>query len=63
MTGSLRRRDEVEDLVDAYRADLLAAGMFVAYPVTSPARWFLTRVGVHGGTSCRWPRPSSAQHR
>jgi len=47
MTRSPRRPDEaVEDLVAAYRADLLAAGMFAAHPVTSPARSFLTRVGA-----------------
>ena len=49
MTRSPRRPDEgVEDLVAAYRADLVAAGMFAAHPVTSPARSFLTRVGVNG---------------
>ena len=42
MTRSPRRPDEgVEDLVAAYRADLLAAGMFAAHPVTSrPARFW-----------------------
>jgi len=39
---------EVEELVAAYRADLLAAGMFAEHPVTSPARSFLSRVGVDG---------------
>jgi len=43
-----RRRPEVEELVAAYHADLLAAGMFAAHPVTSPARSFLSRVGVEG---------------
>jgi hypothetical protein len=38
----------VETLVAAYRADLLAAGMFAENPVTSPARSFLSRVGVQG---------------
>ncbi|ELB92710.1 integrase protein [Rhodococcus wratislaviensis IFP 2016] len=47
MTGSPRRR-EVEELVAAYHADLLAAGMFAEHPVTSPARSFLLRVGVDG---------------
>jgi hypothetical protein len=42
------RRPEVEELVAAYRADLLAAGMFAEHPVTSPARSFLCRVGVDG---------------
>jgi integrase len=41
---------DVEDLVAAYRADLVAAGMFSGHPVTSVARTFLIRVGVHG-----WP--------
>jgi hypothetical protein len=41
-------RTDVEDLVAAYRADLVAAGMFAGHPVTSVARTFLTRVGVHG---------------
>lgn len=48
MSGSPRRRPEVEELVAAYRADLLAAGMFAEHPVTSPARTFLSRVGVAG---------------
>jgi integrase len=38
----------VEELVAAYRADLQAAGMFAGHPVTSPARSFLTRVGIGG---------------
>src|SRR5438128_5336006 len=42
------RRPEVESLVAAYRADLIAAGMFAENPVTSPARSFLSRVGVNG---------------
>ncbi len=57
MTRSPRHPDEgVEDLVAAYRADLLAAGMFAAHPVTSPARSFLTRVGVNG-----WDKLSTAE--
>ena len=31
-------RADVEDLVAAYRADLVAAGMFAGHPVTSVAR-------------------------
>ena len=42
------RRPEVEEVVAAYRDDLQAAGMFAGHPVTSPARSFLTRVGVDG---------------
>lgn len=42
------RCPEAEELVAAYRADLQAAGMFAGHPVTSPARSFLTRVGVDG---------------
>jgi integrase len=48
MSGSPVRRAGVEELVAAYRADLAAAGMFAAHPVTSVARTFLTRVGVDG---------------
>ena len=47
---------EVEKLVAAYRADLLAAGMFAENPVTSVARRFLSRVGVEG-----WARLSLAE--
>jgi integrase len=42
------RRPGVEKLVAAYRTDLRAAGMFADHPVTSPARMFLTRVGIEG---------------
>jgi hypothetical protein len=56
MSGSPRRRADVEELVAAYRADLAAAGMFAAHPVTSVARTFLTRVGVDG-----WARLPLAQ--
>jgi hypothetical protein len=45
----------VEELVAAYRADLQAAGMFAGHPVTSVARSFFTRVGVHGWS--RLPLP------
>ena len=48
MSGSLARRPCVEDLVGAYRADLVAAGMFAGHPVTSVARMFFTRVGAAG---------------
>jgi site-specific recombinase XerD len=52
-----RARDpEVERLVDAYRADLVAAGMFAEHPATSPARSFLVRVGVEG-----WSKLSLAE--
>ena len=57
MSGSPARRPAVEDLVDAYRNDLQAAGMFAGHPVTSVARVFFTRVGPEG-----WPRlPLAAQ--
>ncbi|HSS24341.1 MAG TPA: tyrosine-type recombinase/integrase [Mycobacterium sp.] len=56
MSGSPVRRADVEELVAAYRADLAAAGMFAAHPVTSVARTFLTRVGVDG-----WARLPLAQ--
>jgi hypothetical protein len=54
--NGLARDAEVERLVDAYRADLVAAGMFAEHPVTSPARSFLARVGVEG-----WSRLSLAE--
>jgi integrase/recombinase XerD len=51
------RRPAVEDLVDAYRNDLQAAGMFAGHPVTSVARMFFTRAGPEG-----WARlPLAAQ--
>ena len=56
MSGCSSRRPEVEQLVAAYRADLRAAGMFAEHPVTSPARTFLTRVGLAG-----WRRLSAAE--
>ncbi len=57
MSRSPDRRPEVEDLVDAYRADLVNAGMFAGHPVTSVARMFFTRVGAEG-----WARlPLAAQ--
>jgi hypothetical protein len=48
MTRAADRRPEVEDLVDAYRSDLVDAGMFAGHPVTSVARMFFTRVGTEG---------------
>ena len=57
MSGSPARRPAIEDLVDAYRADLVAAGMFAGHPVTSVARMFFIRVGPEG-----WARlPLAAQ--
>jgi hypothetical protein len=53
MSGSPARRADVEELVDAYRADLLAAGMFARHPVTSVARSFLTGSGRTAGPGCR----------
>jgi hypothetical protein len=41
----LPRDPEVEALVAAYRADLVATGQFVGSPMISPARSFLLRVG------------------
>ena len=58
MSGSPARRPAVEDLVDAYRNDLQAAGMFAGHPVTSVARMFFARVGPGDGPACRW-RPSA----
>ena len=51
MSGSPARRPAVEDLVDAYRNDLQAAGMFADHPVTSVARMFFTRAGPGGWAS------------
>jgi hypothetical protein len=56
VSGSSARRADVEALVAAYRADLIAAGMFAENPVTSVARMFFTRVGVDG-----WARLSLAE--
>jgi len=61
MSGSPPRRPEVEELVDAYRANLIAAGMFAGHPVTSVARMLFARVGVDGwallplADQCRLP--------
>jgi len=56
VSGSSPRRADVEALVAAYRADLIAAGMFAENPVTSVARMFFTRVGAGG-----WARLSLAE--
>jgi integrase len=48
MSSSPMPRPDVEDLVAAYRGDLIAAGMFAGHPVTSVARMFFARVGVEG---------------
>jgi site-specific recombinase XerD len=53
----LARDPEVEALIDAYRADLLAAGHFAENEVTSPARAFLLRIGGPSG----WSRLSLEQ--
>ena len=47
----LARDPEVEALIAAYRADLVAAGHFAENEVTSPARAFLLRVGGAAGWS------------
>ena len=47
----LARVPEVEVLIAAYRADLIAAGHFAENEVTSPARAFLLRVGGAAGWS------------
>ena len=47
----LARDPKVEALIDAYRADLIAAGHFAQNEVTSPARAFLLRVGGAAGWS------------
>ena len=57
MSGAPRPRPEIEGLVAAYRAELLAAGMCAGHPVTSVARGFLARVGVGGWAAL----PLSAQ--
>jgi integrase/recombinase XerD len=47
----LARVPEVEALIDAYRAGLIAAGQFAENEVTSPARAFVLRVGGPAGWS------------
>lgn len=56
MNRSPAHRPDIEELVEAYRGDLVAAGMFAGHPVTSVARTFFTRVGVDG-----WARLPLAQ--
>jgi hypothetical protein len=56
VSRSPARRPAAGDLVDAYRNDLQAAGMFTGHPVTSVARMFFTRVGPGDGPACRWQR-------
>jgi hypothetical protein len=58
VNSSSASQADVEDLVTAYRADLVAAGMFAGHPVTSVARTFFDRVGVQVGRGCR-SRPSA----
>ena len=53
----LTRDPEVEALIAAYRADLVAAGHFAENEVTSPARAFLLRIGGPSG----WSRLSLEQ--
>jgi site-specific recombinase XerD len=53
----LARDPEVEALIDAYRADLTAAGHFAENEVTSPARAFLLGIGGPSG----WSRLSLEQ--
>lgn len=61
MKGSPAHRPDIEELVDAYCADLVAAGMSAGHPVTSVTRMFFTRVGVAGwsalplATQCALP--------
>src|SRR6266536_5467545 len=56
MTALSARSAEIEAQVEAYRAALLAAGMYAGHPVTSVARTWLKRVGVDG-----WARLTLAQ--
>ena len=53
-----RQRQQVEELVGAYHAALVAAGMYAGHPVTSAARTWLARVGVDG-----WSALSLAEQR
>src|SRR6266852_2773873 len=48
MTALSARSVEIEAQVEAYRAALLAAGMYAGHPVGSVARAWLKRVGVDG---------------
>ena len=56
MTAISARSAEIEAQVEAYRAALLAAGMYAGHPVGSVARAWLKRVGVDG-----WARLDLAQ--
>jgi integrase len=56
MTAVSARSAEIEAQVEAYRAALLAAGMYADHPVGSVARAWLKRVGVDG-----WARLDLAQ--
>jgi integrase len=56
MTALSNRSAEIEAQVEAYRAALLAAGMYAGHPVGSVARAWLKRVGVDG-----WARLDLAQ--
>src|SRR5438067_12696620 len=53
----LRRDPEVEALIGAYRAELVASGQFAGNPMISPARSFLLRIGGVEG----WTRLSLAE--
>src|SRR5260370_14921084 len=48
MTAISARSAEIEAQVEAYRAALLAAGMYAGHPMGSVARAWLKRVGVDG---------------
>jgi integrase len=56
LSASPARRLDIEELVAAYRADLVANGMFAGHPVASVARSFFSRIGVEG-----WARLSLAE--
>src|SRR5438477_11940310 len=56
MTARSARSAEIETQVEAYRAALVAAGMYAEHPVGSVARAWLKRVGVDG-----WARLDLAQ--
>ena len=62
----LARDPEVEALIAAYRADLLAAGHFAENEVTSPARAFLLRSAARRagrGSRSRSSAPSRGRAR
>jgi hypothetical protein len=48
VSGTPCQRTDIEDLVAAYRSDLITAGQFAGHPVTSVARTFLGGVGPDG---------------